>query len=93
MVDGSPERERFNEVMGGVLPSVSDGRSRVRAFGEMVALLWAEGNLQRAIRLEELWNDLQKAHSFSLFCAYPMHGFGGEKFERLTTAFAASTRA
>jgi signal transduction histidine kinase/ActR/RegA family two-component response regulator len=82
MVDGFPEAGRFNEVMGGVLTSVTDGRSRVRAFGEMVALLWAEGNYNAAIRLEELWNNLQKAHSFSLFCAYPMHGFSGEKFEQ-----------
>ena len=82
MIDGCPEEGRFNEVMGGVLASVTDGRSRVRAFGEMVALLWAEGNYNGAIRLEELWNNLQKAHSFSLFCAYPMHGFSGEKFEQ-----------
>jgi signal transduction histidine kinase/ActR/RegA family two-component response regulator len=46
----------------------------------MVALLWSEGNYDAAIRLEELWNDLQKAHSFSLFCAYPMNRLGGEKF-------------
>jgi signal transduction histidine kinase/CheY-like chemotaxis protein len=80
MVDGSPEPSRFNEVMGSIIASVTDGRSRIRAFGEMVAILWAEGNHAAAIRLEELWNDLQKAHSFSLFCAYPMNGLGGEKF-------------
>jgi signal transduction histidine kinase/ActR/RegA family two-component response regulator len=80
MVDGSPEPTRFNDVMGGVIASVTDGRSRIRAFGEMVALLWAAGNHAGAIRLEELWNDLQKAHSFSLFCAYPMNGLGGERF-------------
>ena len=80
MVDGSPDPGAFNELMGGVIGSVTDGRARVRAFGEMVALLWAEGNYAGAIRLEELWNDLQKAHSFSLFCAYPMNGLGGEKF-------------
>lgn len=80
MVDGLPEPARFNEVIGGVIASVTDGRSRIRAFGEMVAVLWAEGNHDAAIRLEELWNDLQKAHSFSLFCAYPMNGLGGEKF-------------
>ena len=80
MVDGSPDPTRFNDFMGGVLASVTDGRSRIRAFGEMVALLWAEGNHAGAIRLEELWNDLQKAHSFSLFCAYPMNGLSGEKF-------------
>ncbi len=42
----------------------------------MVALLWEEGNQAGAIHLEELWNDLARTHSFSLFCAYPMHGFG-----------------
>lgn len=80
MVDGTPQPDRFNEVVGGIIASVSDGRPRVRAFGEMVALLWAEGEHQAALRLEEMWNDLQKAHTFSLFCAYPMNGLGGQKF-------------
>ena len=80
MIGDVPEPKRFNEVLGGVISSVTDGRSRVRAFGEMVALLWAEGNHEGALRLEELWNDLQKAHAFSLFCAYPMNGFGSERY-------------
>ena len=82
MINGVPEPKRFEEVIGGVIASVTDGRSRVRAFGEMVALLWAEGHHDAAIRVEELWNDLQKAHAFSLFCAYPMNGFGGERFTK-----------
>lgn len=80
MIDGMPEPARFHTVMGAVIASVTGGRSRVKAFGEMVALLWGEGNHAAAIQLEELWNDLQRAHSFSLFCAYPMNGFGGEQF-------------
>ncbi len=80
MVDGSPEPRRFNEVIGSLVARLADGRQCVRAFGEMVALLWAEGNYTAAIRMEELWNDLQKNHSFSLFCAYPMNAFGGGKF-------------
>jgi signal transduction histidine kinase/ActR/RegA family two-component response regulator len=80
MVDGAPEPTLFKQVLGAVIANVTDGRTRVRAFGEMVALLWAEGNYAGAIRLEELWNELQNAHSFSLFCAYPMNGFGSEKF-------------
>jgi signal transduction histidine kinase/ActR/RegA family two-component response regulator len=80
MVDGAPDPERFNEVIGGVIAGVTNGRSRTSAFGEMVALLWAEGNFTAAIRLEELWNELQKQHSFSLFCAYPMNELGGERF-------------
>ena len=80
MVNGLPEPELFNDVIGRAVADVTDGRSRTRAFGEMVALLWAEGNFPAAIRLEELWNELQKVHSFSLFCAYPMNQFGGERF-------------
>jgi signal transduction histidine kinase/CheY-like chemotaxis protein len=93
MVDGSPELGRFNEVIGNVIESVMDGRNCVRAFGEMVALLWAEGNYAAAIRLEELWSDLQKNYSFSLFCAYPMNGFSGEKLvEPLTGVCSAHSR-
>ncbi|HVQ37378.1 MAG TPA: ATP-binding protein, partial [Pyrinomonadaceae bacterium] len=80
MVEGSPDPVAFHQLMGSIIGRVTDGRTSVRAFGEMVALLWAEGNHAGAIRLEELWNDLQKAHTFSLFCAYPMHGLGGEQF-------------
>ncbi|HEY4386628.1 MAG TPA: PAS domain S-box protein, partial [Ktedonobacteraceae bacterium] len=53
----------------------------VRIFGEMVALLWAQGNRAAAIRLEDLWNELGQAYAFSLFCAYPMQGFGGSTHE------------
>jgi hypothetical protein len=51
MVDGLPEPTRFHKVIGNVIESVTDGRNCVRAFGEMVALLWAEGNYAAAIRL------------------------------------------
>jgi signal transduction histidine kinase/CheY-like chemotaxis protein len=77
MVDGSPDPVRFAGVVGGIIARASKGRSRVRVFGEMVALLWAGENRTAAIRLEELWNDLHATHPFVLFCAYPMNGFGG----------------
>lgn len=93
MVDGLPEPRRFTKVLGNVIESVTDGRNSVRAFGEMVALLWAEGNYAAAIRLEELWNGLQKNYSFSLFCAYPINGFSGEQFvEPLTGVCTAHSR-
>ncbi|HEX8351894.1 MAG TPA: ATP-binding protein [Pyrinomonadaceae bacterium] len=78
MVGGMPEPSRFQEVVGGLVARAAEGRRRVRVFGEMVALLWAEGNGDAAIRLEALWNGLQKSHPFQLFCAYPMSCFGGE---------------
>jgi signal transduction histidine kinase/ActR/RegA family two-component response regulator len=78
MVDGSLDTSRFNEVIQHVIDQNGKGRSRVRVFGEMVALLWAQGNRAGAIRLEELWNELHDSHPFTLFCAYPIKGFGGE---------------
>ena len=79
MVDGWPDEARFAEVIGGVLKGVTSavkgGQPRVAAFGEMVALLWADGQGEAAIRLEQLWNDLAQKHSFYLHCAYPMSGF------------------
>jgi PAS domain S-box-containing protein len=75
IVDGCPDAPRFIDVVGGVIARAGGRYPRVRAFGEMVALLWAEGNLDAALRLEALWNDLATLHPFSLLCAYPLHGF------------------
>jgi PAS domain S-box-containing protein len=81
MVNGLPEPGRFAGVMESVIGQVAQGHRNVRIFGELVALLWAEGNRRAAIRLEELWNELGKTHSFTLFCAYPMEGFGRGVYE------------
>ncbi len=81
MVDGEPSPVRFAEVVGNIITRAANDRRRIRIFGEMVALLWADGNRAAAIHLEELWNDLASTYSFSLFCAYPMQGFGGEGYE------------
>lgn len=71
MVNGDPERGRFMNVVGGLIARAAKGNRRVRAFGEMVALLWEAGNVSGAIELESLWNELARAHEFSLYCAYP----------------------
>ena len=93
MADGSPLPRRFTEIVGGIIERAATGRQRVRIFGEMVALLWAEGNYDGAIQLEELWNDLQKTHPFLLFCAYPMNGLVGEAHvEPLTRVCAGHSR-
>jgi signal transduction histidine kinase len=80
LIDGRPDEGRFADVIGPVIElAAQNGNRPVRAFGEMVALLWAEGKHDAAIHLEEMWNDLAKTHSFSLLCAYPMGGFRDEE--------------
>jgi PAS domain S-box-containing protein/excisionase family DNA binding protein len=76
MIDGFPDRELFGATVGQIIAEMTRGGRPIHAFGEMVALLWADGNRDAAIRLEELWNDLRKHHQFALFCAYPIAGFG-----------------
>ena len=66
-----------------MIARATNGRPRARIFGEMVALLAVAGNLDGALRLEALWNDLQATYSFSLLCAYPMHRLGMEAFAPL----------
>ncbi len=76
MVDGSPDPRRFMDCVGGVIAKMAQEGRRIHAFGEMVSVLWADGDRESAIQLEELWNELGKKHRFALFCAYPISGFG-----------------
>ena len=83
MVGASPDPQRFRDVIVPALERTSAAaegeKRRVVAFGEMVALLWAEGQVDAAIRLEQLWNELARTHTFSLRCAYPIKGFGQQQ--------------
>lgn len=83
MRDGWPNPELFAAVVGGIvvkaLARARGERPQVAIFGEMVALLWAEGKADAAIRLEQLWNELGRTKCFSLFCAYPMSSFNREE--------------
>ncbi len=83
MVNGLPDAERFANVIGSTLTraraALSSERSQLAAFGEMVNVLWATGQYEAALRLEQLWNDLARNHSFSLLCAYSLSGFNNPK--------------
>jgi len=79
MVDGWPDSQRFFATIEPFLMHAkaslgADVKFPV-AFGEMVAILCADGHFDAAIRLEQLWNELARKHSFALRCAYPSDGF------------------
>jgi PAS domain S-box-containing protein len=77
MVDGAPDRERCFSTLGPLLDRLCQLSSsrRIRAFGEMVDLLWRSGQRSAALQLEELWNELATRHDFALLCAYVMDSF------------------
>ncbi len=52
----------------------------------------ARGDYEAALRLEQVWNDLARVHSFSLRCAYPKNGFHGTEHAAEFLEFAKSIR-
>ena len=75
MVKSSPDEELFTEVVTGLLERARNGGRRVRAFGEMVSVLWSQGHNGATVRLEHLWHRFCQTEAFALFCAYPRSGF------------------
>ena len=75
LVDGVPDAARFKREVGGLVAQAQARFRGVRAFGEMVNLLWADGDAAATIALEQLWNGLAQTHAFTLMCGYDMHHF------------------
>ena len=78
MVDGVPNPQLFRLIVGGVIGAACSRGPRqmpVRAYGEMVDILWRAGKREAAIALEELWNDLAKDYRFDLLCGYGIDAF------------------
>lgn len=90
MVDGRPDPVLFVETIGQLVAETGAKGHRLRIFGEMVALLWASGDLRAAAELEELWNDLAQTYPFTLFCAYPTAGFAKDPSSEVFNDIVAS---
>jgi hypothetical protein len=75
MINGMPDAHEFRATLKPVLAHASRGNGVVRAYGEMVDLLWRAGQTVAATRLETLWNDLTRQFAFSLICGYSMGNF------------------
>ena len=86
MVDGWPDSRIFLDILTSYVLRAEQLGRKVRAFGEVVALLCADGNVEAAIHIEELWNEFMDKHPLSLFCAYPesgLHNNEGNAFNHI----------
>jgi CheY-like chemotaxis protein len=71
MVDEVPNPRRFEDTVGPILDVAAGNRKRmVRAYGDMVDLLWNNDRGAAALSLEILWNQLITRRNFSLLCGY-----------------------
>jgi hypothetical protein len=73
--DGRPQAGLFTQLVSETL--ARQGHGSVRLYGEMVAVLWDEGNVTGALELEALWNSYLAEHPLALLCAYPRADVAG----------------
>lgn len=92
MLPTGPDAEGFFRVMAEVLTRARRNGRGVRAFGEMVSLLWASGEIDATIQLERMWNDYCETESLPLFCAYPQSAFDADSSDALSEICRAHTR-
>ena len=96
-VDGMPNSELFKRTIDRTIKKASrdsgTGRSRrVRAFGEMVSLLW-NGNPTAALGLEKLWNEVIENHQFHCFARIPSIDYLRDCLPSLTQLCCVTTQA
>ena len=92
MVIGWPDKELFSQMVTHLVNRAKGKGRRVRAFGEMVALLWAKGQSGATVQLEYLWNKFCETEDFCLFCAYPKSGFTDDPHTSMTHICSTHTK-
>jgi hypothetical protein len=77
IMDRGPDWIRFETTIQAAIDSLAPGRG-LRAYGEMVGVLWQSGQFSNAIILEDYWNRFLRSRGCSLYCAYPIDVFDSE---------------
>jgi len=86
MVEAMPDAQRFEDtMMKRVMTGLGANRARtIRAYGEMVDLLWKNDQQAAAISLEDLWNQFIATRKCSLLCGYSLGAVGeGTGFKKI----------
>jgi PAS domain S-box-containing protein len=87
MTDGWPDEDRFERTLGALVDAatgaVACGKGfphpHIAAYGEMVTVLWEQGNTGAAVRVEELWTQLAETRRFHLSCGWPLRFFSHDR--------------
>lgn len=79
MIADWPNAASFWLAMSPLVREAAETAKPVCVFGEMVALLWDFGQVNAAIEVEAMWNELAAQYPFSLLCAYPADAVGDDQ--------------
>jgi len=82
MINDMPDSGQFIEVVGPFIRAAAKAgkrdHPRVAACGECAPLLLAEGKVDAAIRLEQLWDQITTIYEVDILCGYALNSFRGE---------------
>ena len=85
MSDAMPDAPVFLGLAANVVAKArGEGRyPKVRWWGEMVNILWEQGNVAASMSLEDQFDRLAKHHEIAIFCSFVMDNFNSEVHSRL----------
>jgi uncharacterized protein with PIN domain len=92
MVNGWPDEVLFQKVVKDLINKARGDNRKVRAYGEMVSILWNQGHTKATVQLEHLWNKFCETEAFCLFCAYPRSGFTEDAADSINHICCAHTK-
>jgi hypothetical protein len=80
MRDAMPDPPVFNAVIGDIFRQARARGSyqKVRAWGELVDVLWERGDVAASMNLEDMFDQLNKKIGIAMFCSYLMDNFNGD---------------
>ncbi|HEX3728369.1 MAG TPA: MEDS domain-containing protein [Opitutaceae bacterium] len=85
MRDSMPDAPVFLGLAKNVITDArdQDRYPKVRWWGEMVNLLWEQGNVAASMGLEDQFHHLAHHHEIAIFCSFVMDNFNSEVHSRL----------
>jgi hypothetical protein len=85
MRDAMPDAPIFLGLAADVIADARDGNRypKVRWWGEMVNILWEQGNVAASMSLEDQFDKLAHHHEIAIFCSFVMDNFKSEVHSRM----------
>ena len=87
MVNDLPDPVRFFRVVGDLIAAAARAaageQSRVAICGECASILWAQGNADAAIQVEQLCNQLTKQYEMDILCGFSLSSFFREEDQQV----------
>ena len=85
MRDAMPDAPVFLGLAADVIANArgQERYPKVRWWGEMVNVLWEQGNVAASMSLEDQFDRLAKHHEIAIFCSFVMDNFSSEVHSRL----------